>query len=559
MSKKATSSDPHLVDLENLVGGTEEFLFGALARAGGAVVNRVSQDLLGWDYHLQLPRTPSTIGHALDARPPEASCFVQVKTTVKSRRSWSIRLSVWERLTKERRPVFFFVALLHPSTKHLQTAFLVHLGPDLMAEVLRELRSVPTDEASALHKRSLALRWAEKDKVVPLTGARLREMIAHHIGSDILGYEQEKQRLLQTLGYPKHPIRFTFNVVGSSADEVHRMLAEFSVGLRTQLPVELTRLTSERFGIEQPLDSSSALGEGMAELQTLKPDFTGELLLRSVSRDQRVRAPCSVYTGSGFAAIVPAEARIVRIEFDGGKFMWHTEKGKHFLRLNVNLPPPDLRMTLSRARKLAAAAEILLDQKGCEIRLNGPHGTFDWRSVGPGLGGTNLASYLDIIHQSGKLAARLGLDPDLEVEVSSLMPYTEELTLATCDKPVPAGIPMTEEQIALHAGRLCAFLFLCELRLGPYLVLLVTVLVGQPTSEQGPMLKIVATPETLFSQVFDTEHDHVPDHVDGAFSGALEKLASRGVEHFLLAQAPDPSRILPPSVIRPPRSTGESV
>lgn len=182
-----------LIDLPDQVGEAGETFFGSLANDGGAVANRVSRDRVGWDFHLQLPRAAEwKLTHTLDTRPAEPSCFVQVKSTTRAVSSWRVKLSNWERLAKDPRPVFFIVFKFTPGSLICpREAHLVHVGEDLLWRVLKELRSVGNDEVSTLKGRHMTFAWGEADRLAELTGSALRSAIARHVGDKPAIYEQE--------------------------------------------------------------------------------------------------------------------------------------------------------------------------------------------------------------------------------------------------------------------------------------------------------------------------------------------------------------------------------
>lgn len=106
-----------LIDPAGRVGEAGESFFQILANSGGGVANKVSRDRLGWDFHLQLQRTSDwRVRHSLDTRPPEASCFVQVKAS--SHRSLSF---TW---TEDD-------ALPELTGRELVKAIQRHVGPDV--------------------------------------------------------------------------------------------------------------------------------------------------------------------------------------------------------------------------------------------------------------------------------------------------------------------------------------------------------------------------------------------------------------------------------------------
>jgi hypothetical protein len=119
----------------------------------GITANRSLQDETGWDFLLQLPASDENPPGPLDRVPPGLTCMVQVKTTIGSDSSESIKLSNWRRMCNEPMPWFVLAVQLDPATMQPTTAHLVHIDTEWCAAVLKRLRELSAEADVALHAR----------------------------------------------------------------------------------------------------------------------------------------------------------------------------------------------------------------------------------------------------------------------------------------------------------------------------------------------------------------------------------------------------------------------
>jgi len=483
-----------LVDLTDQASRAGETFFEVLANDVQAVPNRVSHDRLGWDFHLQLPRSNDwRVSFTLDARPREPSCFVQVKATVQSIRSWRVKLSVWERLVKEPRPVFFLVFVFRRDdfTRPVE-AFLVHVGEELLGQTLRELRCVDIDKADTLHERKLSFRWSTEDRLADLTGRELRARILAHIGDDLDAYEERKQQLVRTLGYDECPARATFRVSASCDDELYSKLADFAFGVSQTMEVEIVEASDVRFGVERPIPL-----EFQAEPAILKshePDVTGEIIFFGQSRGLRAQLPCGLHVGGPFREFLPEQHRRTRFVFAGGEIVLRREGVQMRVSVTMSIPVDRQALALSEAARIARACRAILDPVGVEVstEVRGERIPFPRALTVPRQDGVDhLAA---ILVGAAEVARHVGLDPDMEIEPPEIL-RQEQFALFAGGKPVVARVEVQAELQGVGREPGVA-VFLRRFDLARYRVHAFISVAG-PATIDGRTVAVTGTPEVL--------------------------------------------------------------
>src|SRR4030042_5003449 len=181
------------------IGEMGQSEFAKLASSADLTRNQSREDMTGWDYLVEFPR-PRPAGQPADMVPPALECRVQVKATDRHRRRWHITLSNLERLAKS--PIPAFICLLEfdgeENTKHV---YLVHIGEQIIARVLKRLREQEKTSGQVTKKRTLSITCDNCDRLAQPNGPCLRKAIESHVAQGYDKYCQWKIDLLKRLGY----------------------------------------------------------------------------------------------------------------------------------------------------------------------------------------------------------------------------------------------------------------------------------------------------------------------------------------------------------------------
>ena len=117
----------------------------------GIVANRSSEDMTGWDYILEFP-VESDPNVPVDVQAPPTACLVQVKSTGNRRRRNSVRLSNWYRFVSSPYPAFFLI-LEYQNDNKVRNAYLVHVGEDIISNVIERLRKLKPGERNRINNK----------------------------------------------------------------------------------------------------------------------------------------------------------------------------------------------------------------------------------------------------------------------------------------------------------------------------------------------------------------------------------------------------------------------
>jgi len=230
------------------VGGMAESTFEGWCKAYGITANKSLNDENGWDYFVQFPPQGETRSKGpLDVQPPELSCLLLGTGTDRNDRSRSIKFSNWEHLVKNPLPVFFLV-LEFDNQLYPENCFLIHLGENWIAKVLKKLRELPVE--TELHRKTMVVNWSAQELLANSDGSTIREAIERLIGGDMKAYITQKQRWLDTVGYEENGrYEMSVRMQGDNEDELMKRLVDFATGISEKIPVTGITLSDRRFGI----------------------------------------------------------------------------------------------------------------------------------------------------------------------------------------------------------------------------------------------------------------------------------------------------------------------
>jgi hypothetical protein len=220
-----------------------ERIFGLWCDSVGLTANGSEVDETGWDFFVEFPCKPHN-GLPRDMSPAPIECKIQVKSTDHRRKRERIKLSNLERLIKAKMPAFFcFIEF--DGKNEAQAAYLVHIGKEIIEKTLKEIRKLDSKgERDRLHKNKMEIKYGDSDRLADTTGESLKRAIERHIPSTLGKYLEDKNKLLETLGFEEGKGQLTITM--SSNDPV-RDIVDLSLGLRQEIYIDKSVAYHKRF------------------------------------------------------------------------------------------------------------------------------------------------------------------------------------------------------------------------------------------------------------------------------------------------------------------------
>ena len=228
---------------QHRLGTKGEQRFGELCADAGLTSNKAGVDLAGWDFivNFEIDNAQSTW---LDRRRTPYSCYVQVKTTWEESKSVRLKLNMAERLAIEAIPTFICIFKVRRNLQFAD-AYLIHIGDDRLASILKRLRRAQADmDRVPLDKQFISFTPREEERI-DVTGIALREAFVANIGEDLHCYIDQKRSQREKLGFKGKPFQMSIVFEGLSDSE---MLDTF-LGRKTEVPVSSFDVVETRFEI----------------------------------------------------------------------------------------------------------------------------------------------------------------------------------------------------------------------------------------------------------------------------------------------------------------------
>lgn len=302
------ANDPLLSS--DALGEKGEAKFADLCTDANLIVNRVGRDRSGWDFVVQqdavaAPHIP------LDARPALWTYFVQVKAVWRDQGRARIRLTLAaaERIAKQSDPAYIAAFRFNRNDLADYDLYLIELADEQLATILKALRQAQADGARAVNARTIHIPLLKKDRVVPASGAQIRQVLARAHQGAAEPYSSRKTHQLQTLGYGPDRLKAQITLHDVDLPKVLDLLLG-----QTSCVATLSNVTETRFGISLPVDEGdTAMGEVRATSTTERPC---SLVVEGGALSSRLR-----FDGAFKHASLPAaKGLITRQRFDFGGF-----------------------------------------------------------------------------------------------------------------------------------------------------------------------------------------------------------------------------------------------
>ena len=173
----------------------EDYL-ALMCSAEDIVANRVEDDQRGWDFFLEYPAIDSDLPP--DLRPTPHSCFVQVKSSQRGKRSWTLKLSNALRYAQTNAPYFVVLMIFPPKALKPSKVYVQHFWTEQIREALAAGRKAHLDGVDGLHTIDFPISFADHEACAP---DDLVSKITKTLDAIGPSYITQKQELLRTLGY----------------------------------------------------------------------------------------------------------------------------------------------------------------------------------------------------------------------------------------------------------------------------------------------------------------------------------------------------------------------
>lgn len=273
-------------------------------------VHEPRRDRSGWDFLVEFPARSDTSSSAgpLDKRPAERKAFLQVKSTNDpDKRSWSIKLSNWDKLIRSQAPTFFLI--LHFNGRDApEEAFLVPVWEEQIRKVQKRLRELSAEGAEDLHRKKLNLTWDEENRLSEPSGQALINRMRKHIGEDLHEYLKKRQELIDTVGYEEaaQQLLVRVKVPEEYRDSVSEMWVDLALGLLEELKLAGGEVQDVRFGIPSP-EPEAELAEGGVLRPSQLAEKQMDLTLRTDETGKEVHVPGTVISPAGVTKLLTSE------------------------------------------------------------------------------------------------------------------------------------------------------------------------------------------------------------------------------------------------------------
>ena len=229
------------------LGEKGEAKFADLCTDVDLTVNRVGRDRSGWDFVVQQDAVAAAHNHG--------------------RARIRLTLSAAERIAKQSNPAYIAAFRFNRNDLNDYDLYLIELADDQLAAILKALRKAQANGACAINARTIHIPLLEKDRVVPASGAQIRDILAHAHQRADEPYSSRKTHQLQTLGYGPDRLKAQITLHGVDLPEVLDLLLG-----QTSCVATLSNVTETRFGISLPIDDGeTATGEVRATSTTKRP------------------------------------------------------------------------------------------------------------------------------------------------------------------------------------------------------------------------------------------------------------------------------------------------
>lgn len=253
------------------IGKLAEKYFNVWCTEGDYVINQSYEDETGWDFIVEDSNIKQTTHQTIHE--PEYTYYFQVKSTKGRTRKVDIHLEHLYRLSRAPAPCFF-IYLVFDSKYKPQKLYIKQLDEDIMSRTLeRVAKSIENNEFDKLHKKTLQIKFEDKDNLSLFDGRKIRGFVEKLVGESYLKYTSDKQKFLKNIGYEDGFGNFNLGF------ESEKDIIEFThlyLGMRKSIQLKKGSLLLKRFGY---IIENTAADNATLEISPPKPNQVGLLYI----------------------------------------------------------------------------------------------------------------------------------------------------------------------------------------------------------------------------------------------------------------------------------------
>ncbi|KKD59879.1 hypothetical protein RN22_13790 [Grimontia sp. AD028] len=259
------------------IGTIGEQTFSTWCSTAHLTSNRsLEEDRTGWDHQIEFPYIKTHLPRDKQLSPIQ--CRIQVKSTQRRDRKWSIKASVLKRLIDYSYPSFLlFLEFTNDPEPLVESAFLVHIDNKIIERTLRTIRKNDTKKVpKELYELKISISYSEKNKLIATSGEAFRDAVVKFVPDcNIMEYQEKKNQFIKTVGYGEGGYRMKFEI---SHEELNEHIIAQSIGLSNE-PIEVRNsiIFDNRFNLK---NGSIEIERSSEAKLTLQPNIIDTCQLR---------------------------------------------------------------------------------------------------------------------------------------------------------------------------------------------------------------------------------------------------------------------------------------
>ncbi|MFN0198221.1 MAG: hypothetical protein ACKVT0_15855 [Planctomycetaceae bacterium] len=389
----------------------------------GFTVTPVKRDRDGWDHQFEFSRQDGKVGEFGEIV-KQFETKIQVKSTTKSVRSHTIKLSNCKKAVESVFPWFFLFLDLDPSTCDPKQVHLIHVDAALTERILKRLFELNRRGNKALNKCTLSIKNGDGVLLTPPYPESLKTHIYRCVGDDALEYAKQKHKWFELAGMEDATQHVKFTFQAATRDELYRKIARAAVGLDKSVEVFNVRGTTTRFGIEID-DARFNLGDSAkVSIGPSKDQNAATLIVNDSAQGKAVALRVRMrYSASAFP-MLPEEFEIIRFESDLIDLVLEG-RGKD-ARLTLRNLSDERTLTVGELRLSFAFVRILTeaqtDASSIEVQFNNIHASLG--TIGPLTGlHPDVHRLLRLGCDFADFGKEVGVDDAIEVSIADIRRY----------------------------------------------------------------------------------------------------------------------------------------
>jgi hypothetical protein len=230
------------------IGTLGEQVFSTWCTSAQLGSNRsLEEDRTGWDHQVEFPYVKTDLPRDKQLSPIQ--CRIQVKSTQRKDRSWSIKASVLKRLIDYSYPAFvLFLEFSKDVEPVVENAFLVHIDKSIIEKTLKKIRRNDTLKSrKELYDVKVSISYNKKHLLPEISGISFRNTVLKYVlNGNITTYQEKKRHLLDTVGYDESGYKLMFDAIPIELD---KHIISCAIGASESIDVKNIILLDNRFNL----------------------------------------------------------------------------------------------------------------------------------------------------------------------------------------------------------------------------------------------------------------------------------------------------------------------